>query len=141
MMTAMPTPAEPRVPAISASHRYLLETPHTVALATVGADGQPQVTAIWAMLDGDVVRTSLSKSRQKYKNLLAHPQVTLFVIDPQNPFRTLEVRATAEIADDPGLEFLQRLLQLYGTDLDNFPAPTHDRVVITLNPTRIVENG
>lgn len=140
-MTAMPTPADPRVRAISPSHRYLLETPHTVALATVGADGQPQVTAIWAMLDGDVVRTSLTKSRQKYKNLLAHPQVTLFVIDPQNPFRTLEVRATAEITDDPDLKFLQRLLRLYGTDLDNFPAPTQDRVVITLHPTRIVENG
>jgi PPOX class probable F420-dependent enzyme len=129
------------VPVISPSHRDLLETPHTVALATVGASGQPQVTAIWAMLDGDVVRTSLTKSRQKYKNLVAHPQVTLFVIDPQNPFRTLEVRATAEITDDPDLEFLQRLLQLYGTDLDNFPAPTQDRVVITLKPTRIVENG
>jgi PPOX class probable F420-dependent enzyme len=129
------------VPVISPSHRDLLETPHTVALATVGSDGQPQVTAIWAMLDGDAVRTSLWKGRQKYKNLLAHPQVTLFVIDPQNPYRTLEVRATAEITDDPDLEFLQRLLHLYGTDLEAFPGPTDQRVVITLNPTRIVENG
>jgi len=129
------------VPVISASHRDLLETPHTVAFATVGADGQPQVTAIWAMLDGDVVRTSLTKSRQKYKNLIAHPQVTLFVIDPENPFRTLEIRATAEVTDDPGLEYLQRLLHLYGTDLENFPGPKDDRVVITLHPTRIVENG
>jgi PPOX class probable F420-dependent enzyme len=129
------------VPVISPSHRDLLETPHTVALATVGTDGQPQVTAIWAMLDGDAVRTSLWKGRQKYKNLLAHPQVTLFVIDPQNPYRTLEVRATAEITDDPDLEFLQRLLHLYGTDLEAFPGPTDQRVVITLNPTRIVENG
>jgi PPOX class probable F420-dependent enzyme len=129
------------VPVISPSHRDLLETPHTVALATVGASGQPQVTAIWAMLDGDVVRTSLTKSRQKYKNLVAHPQVTLFVIDPQNPFRTLEVRATAEVSDDPGLEFLQRLLALYGTDLEKFSGPKDDRVVITLRPVRIVENG
>jgi PPOX class probable F420-dependent enzyme len=129
------------MPEISPSHRDLLETPGTVALATVGADGQPQVTAIWAMLDGGVVRTSLWKGRQKYKNLLAHPQATLFVIDPKNPFRTLEVRAAAEIADDPGLEFLQRLLRLYGTDLASFPAPTDDRVVVTFRPTRIVENG
>jgi PPOX class probable F420-dependent enzyme len=129
------------VPVISPSHRDLLETPHTVALATVGADGQPQVTAIWAMLDGDLVRTSLHKSRQKYKNLVAHPQVTLFVIDPQNPYRTLEVRATAEVTDDTDLKFLPRLLHLYGTDLEHFPAPTDDRVVITLHPTRIVENG
>ena len=129
------------MPVISPSHRDLLETPHTVAFATVGADGQPQVTAIWAMLDGDVVRTSLDKGRQKYKNLLAHPQVTLFVIDPENPFRTLEVRATAEITGDPDLEFLRRLLQWYGTDLETFGGPGDRRVVITLNPTRIVENG
>ena len=129
------------MPVISPSHRDLLETPHTVAFATVGADGQPQVTAIWAMLDGDVVRTSLDKGRQKYKNLLAHPQVTLFVIDPENPFRTLEVRATAEITDDPDLEFLKRILQLYGTDLETFRGPVDRRVVITLNPTRIIENG
>jgi PPOX class probable F420-dependent enzyme len=129
------------MPDISPSHRDLLETPSTVALATVGADGQPQVTAIWAMLDGDVVRTSLWKGRQKYRNLIARPRVTLFVIDPKNPFRTLEVRATAEVTDDPGLEFLQRLLRLYGTDLESFPAPTEDRVVVTFRPTRIVENG
>ena len=129
------------MPVISPSHRDLLETPHTVAFATVGADGQPQVTAIWAMLDGDVVRTSLTKARQKYKNLAAHPQVTLFGIDLQNPYRTLEIRATAEITDDPGLEFLQRLLHLYGMDLETFTGPKEDRVVITLHPTRIVENG
>jgi PPOX class probable F420-dependent enzyme len=129
------------MPVISASHRDLLENSHPVAFATVGADGQPQVTAIWAMLDGDVVRTSLHQSRQKYKNLVAHPQVTLFVIDPQNPYRTLEVWGTAEITDDPGLEFLQRLLQRYGTDLEHFPAPTDNRVVITVHPTRVVENG
>jgi PPOX class probable F420-dependent enzyme len=129
------------VPVIPPSHRDLLENPHTVAFATVGADGQPQVTAIWAMLDGDLVRTSLYQGRQKYKNLLAHPQVTLFVIDPGNPYRTLEVRATAEVTDDPGLEFLQRLLRRYGRDLDSFTGPTEDRVVITLHPTRIVVNG
>ncbi|ABW15931.1 pyridoxamine 5'-phosphate oxidase-related FMN-binding [Parafrankia sp. EAN1pec] len=126
---------------ISPSHRDLLAKPHTVTFATVGADGQPQVTAIWAMLDGDVVRTSLSRSRQKYRNLLAHPKVTLFVVDPQNPFRTLEIRAAAEITEDPGLEFLSRLLGFYGSDLETFEGPREDRVVITLNPTRIVELG
>jgi PPOX class probable F420-dependent enzyme len=126
---------------ISPSHRHLLETPNTVSLATVCADGQPQVSAIWAMLDGDVVRTSLFKGRFKYRNLIARPQVTLFAIDPQNPYRTLEVRALAEVTEDPNLEFLSRLLRLYGTDLDNFQGPKDDRVVVTLNPTRIVEQG
>ena len=51
------------------------------------------------------------------------------------------MRATAEITDDPDLEFLKRILQLYGTDLETFGGPVDRRVVITLNPTRIVENG
>jgi hypothetical protein len=38
--------------------------PRHAPAGAVGADGQPQVTAIWAMLDGDVVRTSLYKGRQ-----------------------------------------------------------------------------
>ncbi len=129
------------MPTVSPSHRDLLENRATVAFATVGADGQPQVTAIWAMLEGDVVRTSLTKARQKYRNLAAHPQVTLFVIDPVNPYRTLEIRATAEVTDDPDLTFLRRLLAHYDTDLESFPGPTQDRVVITLTATRIVENG
>jgi len=129
------------VPTISASHRDLLEKPNTVTFATVGADGQPQLTAIWAMLDGDVVRLSLYRGRQKYKNLRANPRVTLFAIDPDNPFRTLEIRALAVVTEDPGLEFLRRLLALHGTDLENFQAPTDDRVVVTLNSTRIVERG
>jgi PPOX class probable F420-dependent enzyme len=129
------------VPTISPSFRDLLDQPHPVAFATIGADGLPQVTAIWAMLDGDVIRTSLFKGRQKYKNLLARPQATLFVIDPQNPYRTLEVRGTVEIADDPDLDFLKRLLSVYGTDLENFAGPKDERVVVTLNALRIVERG
>ena len=129
------------MPTISATHRDLLEAAHPVTFVTVGADGQPQVTAIWAILDGDVVRTSLFKGRQKYRNLLANPRATLFIIDPRNPYRTLEVRATAEITDDPDLEFLERLLSQYGSDLETFQGPKDDRVVITLNPTRIVELG
>jgi PPOX class probable F420-dependent enzyme len=129
------------MPTISPSHRDLLEKPITVTFATVGVDGQPQVTAIWAILDGDVVRTSLTRSRQKFRNLVAHPQVTLFVIDPDNSQRTLEIRATAEVGEDPDLAFLTRLLAEYSMDLENFPGPTEDRVVITLHPTRIVELG
>jgi hypothetical protein len=57
-VTAISQQKGPRVPVICPSHRDLLEKPNPVAFATVGADGQPQVTAIWAMLDGDVVRAS-----------------------------------------------------------------------------------
>ena len=123
------------------SHRDLIEAAGIASLSTVGADGTPQVTALWYLADGDVVRTSLMTTRQKYKNVVAHPKATLFVTDPANPYRTLEIRADAAIDDDPGLEFFERILRHYGRDPETFPAEKEGRVILTLTPTRVVATG
>jgi PPOX class probable F420-dependent enzyme len=128
-------------PLIPSSHRDLLESAAPVALATVGLSGHPQVTAIWAVLDGDTIVTSLAGVRQKLKNVVARPQATVFVIDPANPYRTLEVRADVTIEPDPELATLQRVLAAYGTDLASFPGPLEDRTTVTLHPTRVVALG
>ena len=112
-----------------------------MALATGGPTGHPQVTAIWAVLDGDTIVTSLAGVRQKLKNLVARPQATVFVIDPANPYRTLEVRADVTIGPDPELATLQRVLAAYGTDLASFPGPLEDRTTVTLHPTRVIALG
>lgn len=127
--------------AIPESHRDLIETPGVASLSTIGPDGLPQVTAIWYLADGDVVRTSLMTSRQKYKNIEARPLATLFVIDPANPMRTLEVRAEVEIADDPDLALFERVVRHYGMDPETFPAPREGRVAVTLKPLRVVAQG
>lgn len=129
------------MPTFPESHRDLIDAPLVASLATVGADGTPQVTAVWYLADGDVVRLSLVTARQKYKNIVAHPQATLFIIDPQDPFRTLEIRAHAQVADDPGLALLDATIRHYGQDPATFPAPRTGRVAITLVPTRIVAQG
>jgi PPOX class probable F420-dependent enzyme len=126
---------------IPPTYRGLLETPIPVSLATIGPTGHPQVTAIWAILDGDTVVTSLTEERQKLKNLRARPQATLFVIDPANPYRTLEIRGDVTIEPDPDLTTLVAVLTAYGTDLASFPAPTEGRVRVTLHPTRIIAQG
>jgi PPOX class probable F420-dependent enzyme len=126
---------------IPASHRDLLESPIPVTLATLGPTGYPQVTAIWAITEGDTIVTSLTGIRQKLKNLVAHPQATVFVIDPANPYRTLEVRGDVTIEPDPELATLVKVLTAYGTDLASFPGPLEDRTTVTLQPTRVVANG
>lgn len=129
------------MPTIPDSHRDLIEAPGIASLSTVGADGMPQVTALWYLADGDTVKTSLMTSRQKYKNIVAHSKATLFIIDPANPFRTLEVRAEASVDDDPDLALFERIVRHYGQDPDNFPAPRDNRVVLTLRPTHVVAQG
>jgi PPOX class probable F420-dependent enzyme len=126
---------------IPASHRDLLESAKPVALATISPSGHPQVTAIWAILDGDLIVTSLAGARQKLKNLTARPQATVFVIDPANPYRTLEVRGDVTIEPDPEFETLKQVLAAYGTDLASFSGSLDGRVAVTLRPTRVVAQG
>jgi len=128
-------------PSIPASHRDLLSSTEPVAFATVGPTGYPQVSAIWAILDGDLILTSLAGVRQKLKNLTARPQATVFAIDPANPYRTLEVRGDVTIEPDPEFETLKKVLAAYGTDLASFNGPIEGRVTVTLRPTRVVAVG
>ncbi|SOD74958.1 PPOX class probable F420-dependent enzyme [Jatrophihabitans sp. GAS493] len=126
---------------IPESHRDLLDAAIPAALATVGAAGYPQVTAIWVIRDGDTVVSSLAGARQKLKNLRAHPQATIFVLDPTNPYRTLEIRGDVTIEPDPDLITLTRVLEAYGTDLQSFDGLLEDRNTVTLRPGRVVTTG
>ena len=112
-----------------------------MTLATVGPTGHPQLSAVWVVPEGEAIVTSLSGTRQKLKNLRAHPQATVFVVDPANPFRTLEVRGDVTIEPDPELATLKKVLAAYGTDLASFEAPLEGRVTVTLHPTHVVTLG
>ncbi|OMC38423.1 PPOX class F420-dependent enzyme [Mycolicibacterium fortuitum] len=126
---------------IPASHSDLSEAPLVASLSTVGADGTPQVTAIWYVIESGTVRISLVRTRQKYKNLIAHRQATLFIIDPENPFRTLEIRGTVKVDEDSGLELFDRVFRHYGADPATAAAAREGRVAVTLVPTRVVAQG
>jgi PPOX class probable F420-dependent enzyme len=124
---------------LPASHRDLLEAPAVGALATIGPDGQPQVTAVWYLLDDDGhLKVSVKTHRQKVKNLWERPMATLLVVDPANPVRTLEVRATTHIAPDDDYAFAQRLGRKYGADLKAFDGTGEHRFVVTLRPERVI---
>ncbi len=126
---------------IPSSHLDLLEAPIPVSIATIGPTGYPQVTAIWAVVDGQNVVTSLAGVRQKLRNLRARPRATVFVIDPANPYRTLEVRGDVTVDPDPDLTTLRRVLAAYGTDLESFAGPLEDRTTVTLRPTHVIALG
>jgi PPOX class probable F420-dependent enzyme len=122
---------------IPAEFRDLLEAPGTAILSTHHADGHIQSTALWYVLDGDNVRLSLSDARQKLKNLQRDPKVTLFLLDPSNPQRTLEIRATAEAEVDADGALAAQVGAKYGADLAAYDQPGDTRYVVTLVPDRV----
>jgi PPOX class probable F420-dependent enzyme len=123
---------------VPASHRDLLATAGVAALATIGADGQPQVTAVSYLLDDDGrLKVSVREDRQKAKNMAARPQATLFLIDVTDSQRTVEVRATVEVVPDEGGAFARRLYTHYGIDPTRLDDEREERFVVTLHPRRV----
>lgn len=122
---------------IPETHRDLLQT-NVAILATIGRDGYPQVTAIWFLQDEyGLLKLSLNTSRQKVKNLQAHPECTLFILDCANPLRTLEIRARAELTPDQNYAFADKVGRKYGADLRRMDRPGESRVVVTLHPVKV----
>lgn len=126
------------MPEIPASHHDLLETNQAVILATDGVDGFPQVSAVWYLVDDGTVKLSLNTARQKTKNLLRRQEATLFFFDPSNPYRTLEIRARAEITPDPDYAFADRVGARYGgANLRERDLPGESRVTASFTPIKI----
>jgi PPOX class probable F420-dependent enzyme len=124
------------MPAIPLSHRDLLDS-QVATLATVGADGRPQLSEVWFLADGETVSISLNTVRQKTKNLLANPAANLFILDLAVPQRYLELRGDAEITPDPDYSFADRVGAKYHANLRAHDRPGESRVVVTIRPVRV----
>lgn len=77
---------------IPESHTDLFRKKAFASLATLMPNGSPQVTPVWVDYDGQHVLINTAEGRQKDKNLQRDGRVALSIIDPENPYRYLEVR-------------------------------------------------
>lgn len=77
---------------IPESHLDLLRKKAFAHLATLMPNGSPQVTPVWVDFDGRHVIINTAEGRQKDKNLQRDGRVALSIMDPENPYRYLEVR-------------------------------------------------
>ncbi len=127
---------------VPASHADILESTAIGHLATIGADGLPQSTPIWFIFDGEHVKFSVTKTRQKYGNITQNPNVAISITDPANPYRYIEVRGQVNrIDDDPEFAFINSCAQKYlGSDYP-WTQPGDERVVGYITPTRSSSMG
>ncbi len=128
---------------IPPTHEDLLHSSALANVATIRPDGSPQNNPVWFDWDGTHLRFSLTTGRQKYRNLQHDPKVAVALVDPQNPYRYLEVRGVAEeIVVDEGNAFIDSMAQKY---IDQPVYPWHQagdqRVVVKVRPERISTMG
>ena len=140
----MTTRVAPETVTVPASHLDLLRRPICGVLTTMGGDGQPQSSLVWADWDGACARVNTTLERQKGHNLAADPKVSLLVVDPDNPARYLQLRGHAELVFDDALDHLDKLTRRYtrhpGYYGHIYPAAQRwreTRVICRIHPRRI----
>jgi PPOX class probable F420-dependent enzyme len=113
------------------------------SLATLMPDGSPQVTPVWVDLEGDLVLVNTARGRQKDKNMRRDPRVAMAVIDPENPYRYLEIRGRiAEIAEEGADAHIDKMAKKYlGADKYPYRQPSETRVIFKIQPERVNTMG
>jgi PPOX class probable F420-dependent enzyme len=113
------------------------------SLATVGPDGSPQVTPVWFDYDGGLIRFNTARGRVKDRNLAAKPTVALAIVDPDNPYRYLQVRGPIVEATETGADaHIDSLAKKYlGQDRYPHRRPGEVRVIYTVRPDRVQTMG
>jgi PPOX class probable F420-dependent enzyme len=98
---------------IPESHRDLLTRPIHGVFTTMMPDGQPQSSLVWCDEDGECARVNTTRERQKGRNLLANPKVSLLIVDPEDTSRYIEIRGDVELVEAGALDHLDQLTRAY----------------------------
>lgn len=121
----------------------LLERPVLAHVATTGPNGEPQNNPVWFGVDNGNILFSQTTGRQKYRNVQRDPRVALSIVDPENPYRYLEIRGIVERIDpDPEKAFINTMAKKYmGEDVYPWSQPGEERVVVVVRPERTTTMG
>jgi PPOX class probable F420-dependent enzyme len=112
-------------------------------IATVMPDGTPQVTPVWFDYTGGKLRINTARGRVKDKNMKAGAPVALAIMDPDNPYRYIQVRGTVTGETEKGAnEHIDSLAKKYmGVDKYPFHAPDSTRVIYEIEPKSVQVMG
>ncbi|HJT68730.1 MAG TPA: PPOX class F420-dependent oxidoreductase [Terriglobales bacterium] len=129
--------------AIPDKYRDLFTKRAFASLGTLMSDGSPQVTPVWVDLEGDLVIVNTARGRQKDKNMRRDPRVALAIIDPENPYRYLEIRGrVAEITEDGADAHIDKMAKKYlGADKYPYRQSGEVRVMFKIRPERTSTMG
>ena len=121
--------------------RELIQAGPLAHLATINADGTPQVSVIWIGLDGDDVVSGHLNWYAKLRNIDRDPRVVLSFDAPRepgvvmNPYAVLRARAAIEPSDQTW-DLLNRLAKVYMAPDAEFPAPRGPGWIVRYQVTR-----
>jgi PPOX class probable F420-dependent enzyme len=113
------------------------------SLATLMPGGEPQVTPVWVDYDGGQVIVNTAAGRQKDQNLQRDGRVSMCIIDPDNPYRYLEIRGRVSERTSNGADaHIDKMAKKYlGQDKYPFGQPGEVRVLFKITPVHVTSMG
>jgi len=125
------------------AYKDILQKKAFANLATVNADGTPQVTPVWVDFDGSHIRFNTAKGRLKDKNLRRNRAVAMAIMDPDNPYRYIQVKGrVAEVTEAGADAHIDSLAKKYiGQDRYPYRQPGEVRVIYKVSPERVQTMG
>lgn len=117
----------------------LLRKPATCYVATLNADGSPQLTQTWVDTDGEHVVINTVEGFLKLRNMQRDPRVTVAVADPADPARYFQVRGhVVDTTPDGGAEHIEAMSQKYnGGPYPWYGGRDQTRVIVKIEADKI----
>jgi PPOX class probable F420-dependent enzyme len=128
---------------IPESYRTLFTKKAFAHLATVGRDSAPQVTPVWCDFDGTHVLIFTARVSVKERNLQQNPRVALSVMDPDNPYRYVQIRGrVVEMTEQGADAHIDALAKKY-LGQDRYPnrRPGEVRIMVKIAPEHVQGMG
>jgi PPOX class probable F420-dependent enzyme len=112
-------------------------------LATIMPDGSPQVTPVWFDYTNGRIRVNTAKGRVKARNMAEGSRVALSVMDPDNPYRYLQIRGrVARVIEAGAKEHIDSLAKKYlGKDVYPWHNDKDVRVIYEIEPVSVQAMG
>ena len=105
-------------------------------LATLMPDGSPQVTPVWFDYKDGRIRVNTAKGRVKARNMKEGAPVALAIMDPDNPYRYVQVRGRVKrVAEQNADAHIDTLAKKYlGKDKYPWARPGEVRAIYEIEP-------
>ena len=130
--------------AIPAEYLDLLQQKTAFAhLATIMPEGTPQVRHGWFDYSVHKIRDTSAKGRVKVRNMREGAPVAVSILDPENPYRYIQIRGrVGHVTEDGASAHIDFLAKKYlGKDKYPFSQPGEVRVIFEIEPAAVQVMG
>ncbi|MBL8098257.1 MAG: pyridoxamine 5'-phosphate oxidase family protein [Anaerolineales bacterium] len=118
------------------------ETKAFLFLATVNANGTPQLSPVWFDTDGKHILINTNEGRLKDKNMKERPnQISIVIQDPNDPYRYLGIKGKVVSSTTEGADEHINKLSIQYDDKPWKYREGQKRIIFKIEPIRFDEHN